>query len=271
MGRMPIIISWFAGLLIAFAFPAWAADNIPPARPPTVEFTNRGDLAGFTGANQRGKICVVTNELGRMNLRCDMIRSEPDTPKGGCHAEVHLAKFPDGKLFGPFPGFRRIVSYRVKFDTNCDAADVAFFQVKNNEGRAQWDYLVALWRQSGKHGDQILLQSNPFGVSRLLHGWLSQDGLPPLDAGRWHDVRITGYFSTGAKGWLTVNFDGRDVTWYLDGNCTKKLGVVVPGPMLANLPDSQWQLQLGGYAYFKQSGAPAASDFISDIRVESWE
>ena len=41
--------------------------------------------------------------------------------------------------------------------------------------------------------------------------------------------------------------------------------------MLANIPDSQWQLQLGGYGYFKQRGTPAAADYISDIVVESWE
>jgi hypothetical protein len=41
--------------------------------------------------------------------------------------------------------------------------------------------------------------------------------------------------------------------------------------MLANIPDSKWQLQLGGYGYFKKLGAPAAADFISDILVESWE
>ena len=271
MGRTPIKICWFAGLLLALAFPAWAAEIIPSIRQHTVEFTNSGNLDGFTGSNQRGKISVVTNELGRVSLRCDMVRSEPDTPTGGCHAEAHLARFPEGKLFGPFPGFRRSVTYRVKFDTNCDAADVAFFQIKNNEGQRQWDYLVALWRQSGQDGDRILLQSNPFGTSRLLHGWLSHDGLPPLAAGRWHDIRITGYFTTSADGWLAVNFDGHDVTWYQNAACTKKLGVVVPGPMLANIADSQWQLQLGGYGYFKKLGVPAAADYISDIVVETWE
>ena len=248
-----------AGLLMTLVLPASAAENYPVVGHYLIEFTNSGNLEGFTGANRAAKISVVTNELGQANLRCDMVRNEPDTPTGGCHAEAHLAKFPDGKLFGPFPGFRRIVSYQVKFDTNCDAADVAFFQIKNNEGQKQWNYLVALWRQSGRDGDRILLQSNPFGTSRLLHGWLSHDGLPPLAAGRWHDIRVTGYFTAGAGGWLAVKVDGQDVTWYQNSACTKKLGVVVPGPMLANISDSRWQLQLGGYGYFKKNGVAMAS------------
>jgi hypothetical protein len=47
----------------------------------------------------------------------------------------------------------------------------------------------------------------------------------------------------------------------------KKIDVVVPGPVLANIADSQWQLQLGGYAYFKKDWTDHASDYIRDIVV----
>ena len=260
--KLFVVLSWLAFVPEIFSQPVFKNKIL---------FSNPGNLNGFTGGNQLGKVHAATNELGRANLRCEMIRAEPDTPTGGCHAEAHLAHFPDGNLFGPFPGFRRTVTYRVKFDTNCDAADVAFFQLKNNVGHGQWNHLIALWRQSGKNGDRILLQSNPFRSSRLLYCSLSRDGVPPLTTEGWHKIRVTGYFSIAKDSWMSVNFDGHDVVWYQNKDCTKKLGTVVYGPLLANISDSQWQLQLGGYAYFKKAGVPVATDYISDIVVESFE
>ena len=266
------VICCLALLVSLSARPATAGEVMPLITRRVVEFVNPGNLAGFTGANQRRKVTVITNELGQANLRCEMIRSESDTATGGCHAEAHLARFPDGQRFGPFPGFRRIIRYGVKFDANCESANVAFFQIKNNQGANQWDHLVALWRPGGRQGDRIMLQSNPFGApSRLLYAWPSHDGVTPLLSGRWHAIRVTGYFTTSTNGWLTVNCDGRDVTWYEDRDCTRKVGVLVRGPVLAEIPDSQWQLQLGGYAYFNRQGAARAYDFIHDISVESWE
>lgn len=234
-----------------------------------MEFTNCGNLFGFTGANQRVKVGVYTNE--GVAIRCVMTRNQPDTPTGGCHAEVHLAKFPDGHLFGPFPGFKRKVLYRVKFDAACDAADVAFFQVKNNEGLHRWNHLVALWRQARSGGDRLILQVNPQGQSRLMYCQLSQDQLAPLATGRWHDVVVTGYFTKDDDGWFKISLDAHELTWYRDEACTKKVGNLVKGASLADIPDSQWQLQLGGYGYFKDKSTPEAVDYIRDIRVESWE
>jgi hypothetical protein len=257
-----VVLGWLACMPAIFS---------QPVSKNKILFSNPGGLNGFTGGNQMSKIHAATNEFGRAYLRCEMVRAEPDTPTGGCHAEAHLAKFPDGNLFGPFPGFRRTVTYRVKFDTNCDAADVAFFQLKNYAGQGQWNHLIALWRQSGKNGDRILLQSNPFRSSRLLYCSLGRDGVPPLTADSWHEIRVTGHFSITKDSWISVNFDGHEVVWYQNKDCTKKIGTVVYGPLLANIPDSQWQLQLGGYAYFKKTGVPVATDYISDIVVENVE
>ena len=110
--KLFVVLSWLAFVPEIFSQPVFKNKIL---------FSNPGNLNGFTGGNQLGKVHAATNELGRANLRCEMIRAEPDTPTGGCHAEAHLAHFPDGNLFGPFPGFRRTVTYRVKFDTNCDA------------------------------------------------------------------------------------------------------------------------------------------------------
>jgi hypothetical protein len=256
-------------LSVALAASTSGAETISALTQRTIEFTNCGNLDGFTGANQRDKVGVCTNDGGA--LRCVMTRSEPDTPTGGCHAEAHLAKFSNGELFGPFPGFRRIMTYSVKFDPGCDGADIAFFQLKNNEGRNRWDYLVALWRQQGSGGDKILLQTNPQGRSRILHCQLSRDGLPPLAAGQWHEVCVTGYFTKNADGWMQVAVDGHDLTWYRDTAGKRKVGMVVTGPVLADIADSQWQLQLGGYGYFKDQTTREAVNFVRDIRVESWQ
>ena len=255
-------------LIVSFTLLLASRTQAEELAPRKVAFANRGTLAGFTGANQREKVTVCTNDGGA--LRCAMIRSEPDTPAGGCHAEAHLAKFPNGELFGPAAGFKRRIQYQVKFDTHCDAADVAFFQLKNNEGPQRWNYLVALWRQALSGGDRLILQVNPAGPSRLLYCRLSRDQRAALDAGTWHDVEVTGDFTKDVAGWMRVVLDGRELMWYRDRNCTRKVGAVVRGAALPDIPDSQWQLQLGGYGYFKDKDTQTAVDYIRDVRVETW-
>ncbi len=71
-----------------------------------------------------------------------MVRKEADTPTGGCHAEAHLSRFADGSRLGAHPGFESATEYRVRFDTNCNAAVVGFFQYKNCGGPDRWKYLV---------------------------------------------------------------------------------------------------------------------------------
>ena len=248
------------------------------ARPPDEEapiinermlrFSNLGNLQGFTGANQKER--VLSSDIDGGCIRCVMIRTTPDTPTGGCHAEAHLAQLSDGSSFGSYPGFKRIVTYEVKFDDHCDAADIAFFQIKNHEGQQKWFYLIAIWREAKGRGQTLLLQTKPKGISRLLHCDLSKIGIHGMTLEEWHKVTVEGYFSDSPEGWIRVHIDGKLLEWFYDDACTENAGAIVAGPSLPDLPGSKWQLQLGGYGFFKDKETVQAEDYIRRVQVESW-
>ena len=238
------------------------------AEPPS--FHNQGVLSGFTGGNQRSKVTETAEQDVDGNgtsLKCRMLRREPDTPSGGCHAEAHLSRFPDSTLLGQFPGFAGTTVYQVRFDRNCEAASVGFFQYKNCAGPDQWKYLVAIWRASGKNGEEIQFQVNPQGASRHHYAALSVAHNTALVPDRWHQVRVTGLFTNDASGWAEVSINGRLVEWFRDRERTQPIGTRITGTFLPQLPGAQWQLQLGGYGFFKDRRTSQATVFVDDIKV----
>jgi hypothetical protein len=238
----------------------------------THRFSNRGVLAGFTGGNQRSKISE-SHELdfdgNATSLKCLMVRTEPDTPNQGCHAEVHLARFPDGTHLGLDSGFRSTTTYQIRFDRNCDAASVGFFQYKNHDGPEQWKYLVALWRLPGKNGREIHFQINPTGKSDYRYAALSATQGTALVADRWHEVRVNGNFTDDASGWVEISINGKLVEWFHDRNRKQAAGTRVTGPLLPQLPGSAWQLQLGGYGFFKDQLTDEATVWIDNVGVHN--
>lgn len=235
---------------------------------PEPAFRNSGTLAGFTGANQKAKVTEAREQDADGNgtsLKCLMVRKEADTPTGGCHAEAHLSRLADGSRLGAHPGFESATEYRVRFDTNCNAAAVGFFQYKNCGGPERWKYLLALWRSSGKNGSELLFQVNPSGKS--VHRYAR---LPPeaaLVADRWHTVRVTGRFTCDATAWCEVTINGLPVEWFADPEHRQPLGARLAGPFLPELPGSEWQLQLGGYGFFKDRHTPSAVVFVDSVTV----
>jgi hypothetical protein len=241
--------------------------TLPAAEP---LFHNRGTLDGFTGANQRAKVKesrAQDRDGNGRSLECLMLRKEPDTPNHGCHAEVHLARFTDGSSLGRNPGFQATTVYQVYFDKNCDAASVGFFQYKNHAGPAHWKYLVALWRVPDKHGGEIHLQVNPTGKSEYHYAALSATHRTALVTDRWHEVRVNGNFTNDASGWVEISINGKLVEWFHDRARKQPAGIRIRGKMLPDLPGSEWQLQLGGYGFFKDQQTERATVWIDDIRV----
>lgn len=233
-------------------------------------FINHGVLAGFTGGNQRSKISESREQDFDGNgtsLKCSMIPTQPDTPTGGCHAEVHLARYPDGSLLGQHPGFSSTTVYHVRFDKICDRASVGFFQYKNCAGPEQWKYLVALWRMPGQNGEEIHFQVNPTGKSVYHYAALSATNGTALVADRWHEVRVTGNFASDSSGWAEVFINGQRVEWYYDRARKQPAGTRITGALLPDLPGSGWQLQLGGYGFFQSRRDQLATVFLDDIKV----
>lgn len=233
-------------------------------------FTNHGVLEGFTGANQISKV-TETRELDHdgngTSLRCLMLRDAPDTPSGGCHAEAHLNRFPSGEPIGKQPGFEASTTYWVRFDPACNAASVAFFQYKNFKGPKQWDHLVALWRKPGSNGTEIMFQVNFTGENRLVHARLSNADGTALAPDRWHEIRVVGNFTKEPSGWAEVFINGKTVEWYRDPAFKNLIGKKIVGQNLPDLPGAEWQLQLGGYGYFKDKDTRQAVVHVDDIRV----
>lgn len=233
-------------------------------------FINHGSLEGFTGANQKSKVSetrLQDSDGNGTSLQCLMLRDEPDTPQKGCHAEAHLKRFPTGQVIGEYPGFEGETSYRVMFDDACDAASVGFFQYKNFEGPRQWDYLVALWREYGMNGTAIKFQVNPTGESRYVYARLSVIDGTALVVNKWHQIKVRGNFTKETTGWVEVVINGRPVTWFEDPDCKHPVGTRINGNFLPDLPGSKWQLQLGGYGFFKDKDTRRAAVFLDDIRV----
>jgi hypothetical protein len=250
--KAPILIH------LSLAITAWCAEP---------EFHNRGTLDGFTGGNQRTKLSVSTAQDADGNgtsILCLMLRAEPDVP-GGCHAETHLARLPDGSRLGAHPGFASTTVYRVYFDPDCNAASVGFFQYKNNEGPERWKYLVAMWRMPFTDGSEIHFQVNPNG--RSAYHYAALDGATRLTAGRWHEVRVTGHFTKDRDGWAEISINGQPVTWFRDQARKQPVGHRITGAFLPDLPKSEWQLQLGGYGFFKDRDTRQAIVFIDDVWV----
>ena len=86
----------------------------------------------------------------------------------------------------------------------------------------------------------------------------------------WHKVTVEGYFSDSPEGWIRVHIDGKLLEWFYDDACTENAGAIVAGPSLPDLPGSKWQLQLGGYGFFKDKETVQAEDYIRRVQVESW-
>jgi hypothetical protein len=241
--------------------------TLPAAEPP---FHNRGTLDGFTGANQRAKVKesrAQDRDGNGRSLECLMLRKEPDTPNRGCHAEAHLARFPDGSPLGRHPGFGATTVYQVRFDRNCERASVGFFQYKNHVGPDQWKHLVAMWRMPDKHGEEIHFQVNPGGKSEYRYAALSATQGTALVSDRWHEVRVNGNFTNDASGWVEISINGKLVEWFHDRARKKPAGTRIRGNFLPDLPGSEWQLQLGGYGFFKDRRTEQATAWIDDIRV----
>lgn len=246
-------------ICLSLASAAWCAE---PA------FHNRGTLDGFTGGNQRAKLSVSTEHDADGNgssIRCLMLRAEPDVPNG-CHAEAHLHRFPDGSLLGAHPGFASTTTYQIYFDKDCDAASVGFFQYKNSEGPDRWKYLVALWRTPFSGGSEIQFQVNPTGRSE--HHYASLTNAARLTAGRWHEVKVSGHFGNRNGGWVEITINGVPVRWFRDKERKQPVGHRITGAFLPDLSQSEWQLQLGGYGFFKDLETQQAVVFIDNIKVE---
>lgn len=238
------------------------------AEPPS--FHNHGVLAGFTGGNQRSKITETSEQDCDGNgtsLKCLMIRREPDTPTGGCHAEAHLSRYSAGAPLGRHPGFSSTTVYHVRFDSACDAASVGFFQYKNCEGPERWKYLVAMWRTPGRSGEEIHFQVNPTGRSEHHYAHLSPTNNTALTVDRWHEIRVAGRFANDASGWAEISINGKLVAWFRDRERTQPVGTRITGTFLPQLPGSEWQLQLGGYGFFKDRSTRQATVFVDDIEV----
>ena len=237
-----------------------------------VRFENHGTLAGWRGANVAAKVTESTTEdhdgNGR-SLRCDMVRAEPDTPRGGCHAEMHLDVFPDGAPLGRNPGFTLFTSHWIKFDTNCTEMDIGFWQLKNHEGPKRWQYLVALWREARGEGDEIVFETNVEGPDFNLYGRLTRDGAAPLVPGRWHQVEVAGHFTSSTNGWVQVRLNGTPMTWYRDRDRRERVGTVVRGASLPDLNGAGWQFQAGGYGFFKRQPVPAGTVWADHFRIET--
>jgi hypothetical protein len=241
--------------------------TLPAAEP---LFHNRGTLDGFTGANQRTKVkesSAQDRDGNGRSLECLMLRAEPDTPNQGCHAEAHLARFPDGSPLGRHPGFTATTFYQLRFDRNCDRASVGFFQYKNHAGPDQWKHLVALWRMPDKHGEEIHFQVNPGGRSEYHYAALSAANGTALVAERWHEVRVTGNFTNDASAWVEISINGKLVEWFHDRDRKQAAGTRITGALLPDLRGSDWQLQLGGYGFFKDQHTERATVWIDDMRV----
>lgn len=234
------------------------------------DFINHGSLKGFTGANQKSKVSETRLQDADGNgtsLQCLMLRDEPDTPQKGCHAEAHFNRFPSGKVIGEHPGFEGMTSYQVKFDEACDAASVGFFQYKNYEGPRKWNYLVALWREHGRNGTAVKFQVNPTGENRYVYARLSERDGTALVVNRWHQINVRGRFTKEATGWVEISINGKQVTWFKDPDCRHPVGTRINGNFLPDLPGSKWQLQLGGYGFFKDKDTRKATVFVDDVRV----
>lgn len=234
------------------------------------DFINHGSLEGFTGANQKSKVSetrLQDSDCNGTSLQCLMLRDEPDTPQMGCHAEAHLNRFPSGKMVGEYPRFEGETSYQVKFDEACDAASVGFFQYKNFEGPKQWNYLIALWREHSRNGTTIKFQVNPTGASRYVHARLSEIDGTALVVNKWHRIKVRGNFTKETTGWVEISINGKPVMWFDDPDCKHPVGTRITGNFLPDLPGSKWQLQLGGYGFFKDKDTRRATVFVDDIRV----
>lgn len=256
---------WGGATFLALVFTARA---LAGAASPV--FENAGVLAGFTGGNQRAKVSETREhdlDGNGTSLKCLMIPGEPDTPKGGCHAEVHLERFPDGSFLGRHPGFNGTTVYHVRFDRNCERASVGFYQYKNSGGPKRWDYLVALWRMPGKNGGEIHFQVNPSGKSEYRYAALSATSGTALVPDRWHEVHVTGNFSSDTNGWAEIHINGQPVEWFYDRARKQPAGSRIVGKLLPALPGAEWQLQLGGYGFFKSRRDPPATVFIDDVKV----
>jgi hypothetical protein len=235
-------------------------------------FQNLGVLAGFTGANQKAKVSESTvhdHDGNGRSLQCLMLRAEPDTPNQGCHAEAHLATFLGGEPLAGHPGFDATTIYHVWFDKNCDAASVGFFQYKNHEGPDHWKHLVAIWRMPGTKGSEIHFQVNPKGVSEYLYAGLSPEVGTALLAERWHQIKVTGKFTRYDSGWVEVFINGKAIEWYHDRERRSPASTRIRQACLPDLPGSKWQLQLGGYGFFKDRSTTRATVFVDDIQVWS--
>lgn len=179
-----------------------------------------------------------------------------------------MHRFPDKSILGTFPCFDATTTYRVMFDTNCNAATVGFFQYKNCDGPERWRYLVALWRSAGDdNGERLMFQVNPTGTNLHYYAKLSREEGMRLAAGQWHTISVTGRFSAHDDGWAEVRINGKPVTWFRDAACKEPVGQRLRGVFLAPVPKAEWQLQLGGYGFFKQPKAEQATVYLDDIQV----
>jgi hypothetical protein len=235
-------------------------------------FRNAGVLTGWTGANQREKITESTAEdhdgTGR-SLLCLMKKDEPDTPKGGCHAELHLRSFPDGTPLATGSDFKLFTSHWFKFDEDCRKIDVGIWQLKNHEGPERWQYLVALWLESRGDGDELLFEVNPDGVDYNIHAKLSRDGMEPLKPGVWHHLEVAGHYTHGKESWAAVRLNGTTLTWYADREGKTLIGKTWRGKALPPIKDAGWQFQVGAYGFFNKQGPPQGRFWIDDIRVDT--
>lgn len=92
--KLFVVLSWLVCVPEIFSQPL-SKDKIL--------FSNLGNLTGFTGGNQLGKVRAATNELGRANLQCEMVRSEPDTPRAVVTPKPISLNFPMEACLGRFP------------------------------------------------------------------------------------------------------------------------------------------------------------------------
>lgn len=280
---LKIIPTRITGILFLFSCPLALAEPITPVPAAAVgselfakksgrveRFRNAGVLAGWTGANQREKVTESTDEdhdgNGR-SLLCLMKKDEPDTPKGGCHAEMHLRKFPDGTPLATGSEFKLFTSHWFKFDEDCRKVDVGLWQLKNHEGPEKWKYLVALWMESRGGGDELLFEVNPDGVDYNIYAKLSRDGLEPLKPGVWHHLEILGYYTSNDESWAAVRLNGKTLTWYADREGKKHIGMTWRGRALPSIENAEWQFQVGAYGFFNKQGPQQGRLWIDDIRV----
>ncbi|MEY3894979.1 MAG: hypothetical protein RLZZ214_498 [Verrucomicrobiota bacterium] len=280
--RIPIllktILTWATSILFILfsqlapgepANPA-GAERIAGPSGRVERFRNAGVLAGWTGANQREKITESTAEdhdgNGR-SLLCLMKKDEADTPKGGCHAEMHLSEFPDGTPLATGSDFKLFTSHWFKFDEDCRKIDIGIWQLKNHKGPEQWKYLVALWLESRGSGDELLFEVNPDGVDYNIYAKLSRDGLEPLKPGVWHHLEIVGHYNSNKQSWAAVRLNGKTLTWYADREGTQPIGMTWRGKALPAIANAGWQFQVGAYGFFNKRGPQQGRLWIDDIRV----